>query len=330
MDDALAGTRVLIAGGDGDAARELGARLAAGAAQVTVAADAEAAAQAALAGSPDVIVALGAAEGELRDLLDPLDLRSGPPLVGAAELDSAADDEEHGEVRRLRALLDRSALERRARDLESALAALTVGRRRDLDSLQVEMLRRLALAAEYRDDNTREHTERVAALAARLAQRLGLSELAVTHIRHAAPLHDLGKIAIPDSILLKPGRLAPDEFEVVKTHAEAGARVLAEADSELLEVAESIARSHHERWDGTGYPDALVGEDIPLVGRLVHVADVFDVLVHERPYKDAFSVEDAAEEIKGGAGSQFDPQIVEAFIDLGARVWLAAPGVYGG
>jgi response regulator RpfG family c-di-GMP phosphodiesterase len=330
MDDALAGTRVLIAGGEGDAARVLGARLAAGAAQVTVAPDGEAAAQAALAGPHDVIVALGAAEGELRELLDPLDLRTGPPLFAATELDNAPEGEEHGEVRRLRALLDRSVLERRSRDLESALAALTVGRRRDLDSLQVEMLRRLALAAEYRDDNTREHTERVAALAARLGQRLGLSELAVTHIRHAAPLHDVGKIAIPDSILLKPGRLSAAEFEVVKTHAEAGARVLAEADSELLEVAESIARSHHERWDGTGYPDGLRGESIPLVGRLVHVADVFDVLVHERPYKDAFSVEDAALEITGGAGSQFDPQVVEAFADLGARVWLAAPGVYGG
>jgi putative nucleotidyltransferase with HDIG domain len=330
MDDALAGTRVLIAGGDGDAARDLGARLASGAAQVTVAVDSEAAAQAALTGSLDVIVALGAAESELRDLLDPLDLRSGPPLVAAADLDVPAEDDDLGAVRRLRALLDRAALEHRARDLESALATLTVGRRRDLDSLRVEMLRRLALAAEYRDDNTREHTERVAALAARLAQRLGLSELAVTHIRHAAPLHDLGKIAIPDSILLKPGRLSDAEYEVVKTHAEAGARVLGEADSELLEVAESIARSHHERWDGGGYPDALAGEAIPLVGRLVHVADVFDVLVHERPYKDAFSVEDAAQEISGGAGSQFDPEVVEAFNDLGARVWLAAPGVYGG
>jgi putative two-component system response regulator len=106
--------------------------------------------------------------------------------------------------------------------------------------------------------------------------------------------------------------------------------VLADADSELLEAAESIARSHHERWDGSGYPDALAGDQIPLVGRLVHVADVFDVLLHERPYKDALSVEDAAQEIVGGAGSQFDPDVVEAFADLGARVWLAAPGVYGG
>ena len=99
---------------------------------------------------------------------------------------------------------------------------------------------------------------------------------------------------------------------------------------ELLEVAESIALSHHERWDGTGYPDGLSVADIPLVGRLVHVADVFDILVHERPYKDAFSVEDAAAEIQSGAGTQFDPEIVEAFADLGPRVWLAAPGVYGG
>ena len=221
-------------------------------------------------------------------------------------------------------------LERRARDLESALAALTVGRRRDLDSLRIELLRRLALAAEYRDDNTREHTERVAALAARLGQRLGLSELAITHIRHAAPLHDVGKIAIPDSILLKPGRLSAAEFEVVKTHAEAGARVLADADSELLEVAERIAAPTTSAGTARAIRTRCAGEDIPLVGRLVHVADVFDVLVHERPYKEAFSVEDAAEEITGGAGSQFDPEVVEAFSDLGARVWLAAPGIYGG
>jgi putative two-component system response regulator len=328
MDDALAGTRVLIAGGEPDDAKALGKSLAAGAAQVTLAPDAEAAAQAALAARPDVIVAIGPAEAELRDLLDPLELRSGPPLVAAADLEPP---KRKGDTAvRLRALLDRAALDRRARDLESALAAQTVARRRDLESSRIEMLRRLALAAEYRDDNTREHTERVAALAARLGQRLGLSELAITHVRHAAPLHDVGKIAIPDSILLKPGRLSAAEFEVVKTHAEAGARVLAEAESELLEVAESIARSHHERWDGTGYPDGLAGADIPLVGRLVHVADVFDILVHERPYKDAFSVEDAAAEIAGGAGSQFDPEVVEAFADLGPRVWLAAPGVYGG
>src|SRR4051794_11782486 len=136
MDDALAGTRVLIAGGDGEVARALGKRLAAGAAQVTVAPDAEAAAQAALAGRPDVIVALGAAEGELRELLDPLELRTGPPLVPAAELDRPEEDEDRATVRRLRSRLDREALERRVRDLESVLAAQSVGRRRDLDGLR--------------------------------------------------------------------------------------------------------------------------------------------------------------------------------------------------
>ena len=126
-------------------------------------------------------------------------------------------------------------------------------------------------------------------------------------MRQAAPLHDLGKIAIPDSILLKPGRLDREEFEVVKTHAVLGARVLADGKSEVLGVAEQIVRSHHERWDGSGYPDGLAGEAIPLVARLVHVADVFDVLVHERPYKEAWTVEDAAGEIRAGAGTQFDP-----------------------
>ncbi len=328
MDDALAGTRVLIAGGDADAARKLSKQLAAGAAKVSLAEDSEAAAQAVARLAPDVIVALGGVEGELRGLLDPLALGTGPALVAAGELSQGEAGSEA--VRRLRSFLDRAALERRARELESALAALTVGRGRDVEAARLDVLRRLALAAEYRDDNTREHTERVAGLAARLGAHLGVSDAAVARIRHAAPLHDLGKIAIPDSILLKPGRLEPEEFEVVMTHAEAGARVLADSDSELLDVAEQIARSHHERWDGTGYPDGLVADDIPLAGRLVHVADVFDVLVNERPYKESWTVEDAAEEIRAGAGTQFDPEVVEAFVALGPRAWRAAPGVYGG
>jgi putative two-component system response regulator len=163
----------------------------------------------------------------------------------------------------------------------------------------------------------------VAALAARMARHLGQDDRSVWLIRQAAPLHDLGKIAIPDSILLKPGRLEPEEYEVVKTHAVLGARVLADSGSELLVVAEQIARSHHERWDGEGYPDGLAGEAIPLVARLVGVADVFDVLVHERPYKEAWTVEDAAREIRSGAGTQFDPEIVAAFDALGAGSWTA-------
>jgi HD-GYP domain-containing protein (c-di-GMP phosphodiesterase class II) len=140
-------------------------------------------------------------------------------------------------------------------------------------------------------------------------------------VREAAPLHDLGKIAIPDSILLKPGKLSDEEFEVVKTHSLLGARVLAGGETELLEVAERIVRHHHERWDGGGYPDGLVGEDIPAAARITHVADVFDVLVHERPYKDSWSVDEAAEEIRAGAGTQFDPDVVQAFEDLGPAAW---------
>jgi putative two-component system response regulator len=150
---------------------------------------------------------------------------------------------------------------------------------------------------------------------------MGQDDRLVWLVRQAAPLHDLGKIAIPDSILLKPGKLADEEFEVVKTHAVLGARVLADGNSEVLGVAERIARSHHERWDGTGYPDGLAGDGIPREARLVHVADVFDVLVHERPYKEAWTVEDAAGEIRAGSGTQFDPAVVAAFDALGAGSW---------
>jgi putative two-component system response regulator len=185
-----------------------------------------------------------------------------------------------------------------------------------VESAGMDALRRLAMAAEYRDDNTHEHTQRVGDLAARLARQLGHDDHDVRLIREAAPLHDLGKIAIPDNVLLKPGRLTAEEFEVVKTHAVLGARVLAGGESDLLHAAERIARAHHERWDGSGYPDGLAGADIPLEGRLVHVADVFDVLVHERPYKDSWTVEAATDEILRGAGTQFDPDVVQAFHGL--------------
>jgi putative two-component system response regulator len=196
-----------------------------------------------------------------------------------------------------------------------------VTRRREVEAARVDTLQRLITAAGYRDDNTYEHTQRVGHLAARLARGLGLGDRQVLLIRHAAPLHDIGKIAIPDSILLKPGKLSDEEFEVVKTHAVLGARVLAGGGSDLLETAEAIARHHHERWDGGGYPDGLAGEAIPVPARLVHVADVFDILVHERPYKESWSVEDAAREIAGGAGTQFDPEAVGAFTALGPKGW---------
>jgi putative two-component system response regulator len=179
---------------------------------------------------------------------------------------------------------------------------------------QVEILERLALAAEYRDDDTGEHTRRVGKTAAAIAATIGLAADEVELLRRAAPLHDVGKIAIPDAILRKPGRLTGEEFEEIKQHTVKGAAMLAGRGFPLLDLAERIALTHHERWDGHGYPHGLAGEAIPLAGRIVAVADVFDALTHERVYKEAWPVEQALEEIRTQAGRQFDPDVVEAFL----------------
>ncbi len=181
---------------------------------------------------------------------------------------------------------------------------------------QIEILTRLASAAELRDDDTGQHTQRVARTAGLIARSLGASEYDSDIIRQAAPLHDVGKIAISDLILLKPGKLTDEEFGIMKTHAAAGAALLAGGSSAVVQMAERIAGSHHERWDGKGYPQRLAGEGIPIEARIVSVADVFDALTHERPYKKAWAVADAVEEIGRMAGQAFDPRIVEAFLQL--------------
>ena len=320
-DDALAGTRVLVIGGNREAAESLRSKLtAAGSPSVDLVPALDLVAAQAAAAQPQIVLCLGdtdAAAARLR--LDPLGLGGGPPVVALADGESldAADFE------RLRDMLELRAARARLAELEAIVASQALASFRDTEAVRVDTLERLARAAEYRDDNSPEHMQRVAALAARMARHLGQDDRAVALIRHGAPLHDLGKIAVPDSILLKPGRLEPEEFEVVKTHSVLGARVLADSGSEVLGVAEQIARSHHERWDGDGYPDGLAGEAIPLVARIVGVADVFDVLLHERPYKEAWTVEDAAREIRAGAGTQFDPGVVAAFDALGAGSWTA-------
>ena len=185
-----------------------------------------------------------------------------------------------------------------------------------LEDSQLQVIQRLAIAAEYRDDQTGEHTRRVADLAAPIGEGLGMSDEQVLLLRQAAPLHDVGKIGIPDSILLKPGRLTPEEFTEMKTHTTLGAGMLAGGRGALLEMAEAIALTHHERWDGGGYPRGLKGEAIPLAGRIVAVADVFDALTHSRPYKRAWPLEAAVREIAAQAGRQFDPAAVDAFLRL--------------
>ena len=186
----------------------------------------------------------------------------------------------------------------------------------ELERARLETLRRLALAAEYRDDTTHEHTERVARTSVLVARRLGLPPADVALIRDAAPLHDIGKLSVPDSVLLKPGDLSADEFDVMKGHTTSGASILGGGRSEVLRLGEEIALTHHEWWDGNGYPNGLRGDEIPASGQIVAVADVFDALTHDRPYKDAWPLEAAVGEIHRLRGTQFAPRVVDAFDEL--------------
>jgi len=216
---------------------------------------------------------------------------------------------------RVRNLLEAQLAHRLLHDQRDTLEALVRARTRELADTRVEILERLARAAEFRDNETGLHTVRMSHFSALLARRLGWSEARAELLRLASPLHDLGKIGIPDAILLKPGPLDPDEWTVMRTHPAIGARILGGGDSELLRLAAEIAGAHHEKWDGSGYPGGLAGEAIPLCARIVAVADVFDALTTARPYKTAWSVEDAVAHLRAQAGRRFDPALVEAFID---------------
>lgn len=217
---------------------------------------------------------------------------------------------------RIRNLLETRFLHLRLEDQNQGLERQVTERTRDLDLAQIEMLDRLAEAAEFRDDDTGQHIHRVAELAAGLGRRLGLDQNQVDLIRRAAPLHDVGKIGIPDDVLLKPGKLTDQELAVMRTHTTIGARILSGGKSAVIRMAEEIAWNHHERWDGTGYPRGMAGEAIPLVARLVSVADVFDALTHDRPYRKAWPLSDVLAEIEGGTGRHFDPRVAEAFLEM--------------
>jgi putative two-component system response regulator len=193
----------------------------------------------------------------------------------------------------------------------------------ELGQQRIESIERLARLAEYRDDATYEHPQRVGRTAALLAERLGLAPEKAETIRRAAPLHDVGKVGVPDRILLKPGRLTASEFELMKSHTLIGGEILAGSAWPVLQMAEEIALSHHERWDGTGYPDGKSENEIPMSGRIVIVADNFDALTHSRPYAEAWDPERAAEEIRRGANQLFDPDVVEAFGTLDLQGLLA-------
>lgn len=214
---------------------------------------------------------------------------------------------------RIKNMLERRLLSKRLHSHNLRLEDEVAQRTAELREAHWETVKRLGVAAEYRDDETGLHVSRMSALSGRLAAILGESPQRAELIRGAAKLHDIGKIAIPDSILLKPGKLTPEEFEEMKQHTVIGAKILSKASSELLRLAEVIALNHHERWDGSGYPDGLAGEAIPKVARMVSICDVFDALTSKRPYKKAWSVEEAVAEIRRTSGSHFEPAIVEAF-----------------
>ncbi len=219
-----------------------------------------------------------------------------------------------------------AALHRANDELERRVAARTAAltdANAALVAAQYETLDRLARAAESRDDDTGQHTARVGATSALLARALGWPAEDADRLGRAAVLHDVGKIGIPDAILLKPGRLTPPELAVMRTHAAAGAAILAGSGHALLQLAEAVALTHHERWDGAGYPRGLAGAAIPPAGRIVAVADVYDALTHARPYKAAWPAADAVAEIARQAGRQFDPQVVAAFLALHWRGAIA-------
>ncbi len=196
-----------------------------------------------------------------------------------------------------------------ARVEQQALAA-------QLNDSYLELVARLVAASESRDEDTGQHIQRIGLLCERLALAVGWPPSDAELLRHASAMHDVGKIGIPDSILLKPGKLTPEEFEHMKTHATLGAEILAGSASPLVQLAEQIARSHHERWDGSGYPAGLTGEEIPEAARICAVCDVFDALLAPRPYKDAWSPHQARTEIARSAGTHLDPNLVETFLKM--------------
>jgi len=219
-------------------------------------------------------------------------------------------------VARVRSMLEVHVAHRMVYEQKETLEGMVRARTAELLKTRLQVVQKLGLAAEYRDNETGRHIIRVSRIVALIAKHQGMGEGYCETLMHATPMHDVGKIGIPDAILLKPGKLDSAEFEIMKTHTTIGARILGDTDSELLIQACEIALSHHERWDGTGYPKGLAGGDIPLTGLIVALADVFDALTSVRPYKKAWSVEAAISHIQQNSGSQFDPNLVSVFEEL--------------
>ncbi|MEH3147320.1 MAG: response regulator [Methylobacterium frigidaeris] len=230
---------------------------------------------------------------------------------------------------RLRNVVRLASAVRRLDDQAVWLAGEVEKAVRTLREREEEIIFRLSLAVEYRDNDTGDHTWRVARYSQVMAESLGLPQELCRRLYLAAPLHDVGKVAIPDGILLKNGRLTDEEFAAIRTHAEIGRRILGDSSCELIRLAATIAEAHHEKWDGSGYPNGWAGEAIPLAARIVAVADVFDALTTARPYKDAMPFEDALDCLRQESGRHFDPACIDAFVRRWPEVLAIARAASG-
>jgi HD-GYP domain-containing protein (c-di-GMP phosphodiesterase class II) len=206
------------------------------------------------------------------------------------------------------------------RHINATLEERVRERTEELRNTQLEVIHRLVRAAELRDDDTGQHIERMGQMSAQLARAVGRSETECELILHAAPMHDIGKLGIPDSVLLKPGKLDAGEWELMKRHAAIGADLLSDSPSEVVQLAAQIALYHHERWDGSGYPSGVSGSQIPLAARICAICDVFDALTSRRPYKEPWTAADAMAEIQRGAGAHFDPKLVDEFLRVAGKL----------
>lgn len=253
-----------------------------------------------------VLVLTGDGSSEVRDA-----------ALAAGARDFLTKPYDAGEViLRVRNLIETRLLHVELQRQNAALSERFESRTEELEAAKLEILERLARAADFRDESSFGHTTRVGELAARIAAQMGLTTAEIDQIRVAARLHDIGKIGVSDSILMKPGRLAPAEFLAQEKHTVIGANILSGSRFPILRLAEDIALTHHECWDGSGYPRGLREDEIPLCGRIVAVADVFDALTHTRVYKAAWRISDAVDEIRHQRGKKFDPAVVDAFLAI--------------
>ena len=228
---------------------------------------------------------------------------------------------------RVRSLLKVKAYNDHMRDYQRELEA-EVAKRTDelrlayasLKEASLDTIIRLSRAAEYKDDDTGAHVLRMSHYAAVVARALGEHEKSVDELLHAAPMHDVGKIGIPDRILLKPGRLDDDEWKIMRRHCQFGRKILEGANNDVMRLAETVAFTHHEKWDGSGYPRGSKGDDIPRAGRIVAIADVFDALTSRRPYKEPFSLDRSFTILKEGRGAHFEPDVVDAFFSVESEI----------